>query len=132
MPDRAGCVRAASAHDVSGLEGKRVWVYYNIHKNCLSVRLAGKVVAHVDEIFLSDVHYRVQPAGRARVLREGRKNVHAFVVGKVSKPFETDGFDVVYYNPYKTETFERNNQPITKSSKCHIRGKSVISDKGMS
>ncbi len=59
----------------------KVEVYWNLHKKLYSVRRKGKVVAHVPFITLKDVQWVVQPAGNARVRREGKKNVHAFARG---------------------------------------------------
>jgi len=66
----------------------RVFVYFNLHRKCWSVRALngrykGRVVAHCDRVLLTDVEFRVSEAGRQRVLREGRKNVHAGVVGSL-------------------------------------------------
>jgi hypothetical protein len=55
----------------------------------------------------------VQPAGRARVLKEKQKNVHAYVVGKftdvnfISAQYFPRGykFAQAFYNPYRVETF---------------------------
>jgi len=62
---------------------KRVYVYFNLHKKVWSVRQGGKVVEHTKSIMLKDCKYLVGKAGRERVLREGRKNVHAGVSGYV-------------------------------------------------
>lgn len=91
------------------VSGMKVRVYRNLHKNCLSVqaRVGGhwKVIAHVDSITLLDVSFKVSQAGRDRVLREKRKNVHAFVVGTVATfPIALQGRKVSY-NPYKADTF---------------------------
>jgi hypothetical protein len=86
--------------------GDKVRVYYNIHRKCYSVLRAGRVVAHVDAIGLVDVRFRVSEAGRRRVLRERRKNVHAFVCGTVSAdpgPCEVG----VTYQPYIRGDFVR-------------------------
>ena len=55
---------------------------------------------------LKDVRYLVQPAGRAKVLKERRKNVHAFLTGYLVDrvPVPLISFDVTY-NPYKHATF---------------------------
>lgn len=69
------------------LVGDRVEVYRNLHKNCFSVRKNGRVVKHIPDdqgLTLVDVKFAVQPAGRAKVLRERKKNVHAFVRGTVA------------------------------------------------
>lgn len=64
----------------------RVEVYWNLHKKCWSVRRAGgRVLYHASAVTLDDVTWVVQPAGRARVLREGKKNVHAFARGTLTR-----------------------------------------------
>ena len=68
----------------------RVQVYYNLHKKCLSIRYKGKVIEHAREVTLTDARFHVQPAGRARVLREKKKNVHAYVSGKLKESFWFD------------------------------------------
>ena len=85
--------------------GKTVSVYYNLHRKCLSMRVKGVVVDHPHAVVLKNVKFRVQPAGRAKVLKEKRKNVHGPTIpwGGGKKIFSTD-FQVVY-NPYKYKTF---------------------------
>lgn len=89
---------------------KRVRVYFNLHKLLFSVQEKGengwRVVRHTNNITLRDVRFKVSEAGRQRVLREKRKNVHAFVEGYVS----TSSFDckspvVIKYNPYRAGSF---------------------------
>ena len=60
---------------------ERVETYYNLHKQCLSYRQPGERVRHARAMVLNNVKFAVQPAGRARVLTDRRKNVHAFVRG---------------------------------------------------
>ena len=87
----------------------RVQVYYNLHKKCLSIRYKGKVIEHAREVTLTDAKFHVQPAGRARVLREKKKNVHAYVSGKLKESFWFTQAPAyvwtaekrVTYNPYK-------------------------------
>jgi hypothetical protein len=63
----------------------KVFVYRNLRRGCLSVRdtKTRRVIAHVDEIFLRDVKFKVSKAGRERVLKEKQKNVHAGVEGNI-------------------------------------------------
>jgi hypothetical protein len=89
----------------------RVEAYWNLHKGCISYRATGKgsTVRHADSLRLEDVTFTVQPAGRARVLREGVKNVHAYVRGQIvaidaSQP-DGDGWLEVTYNPYRYDSF---------------------------
>ena len=96
--------------------GDRVEVYRNLHNNTFSIRRNGKVVKHLENwmtLHLKDVKFAVQPAGREKVRREGKKNVHAFIRGTVVKAEEhnfsetfKEKCDVwVTYNPYQNDTF---------------------------
>ena len=71
------------------------FVYYNLHKHVFSVRSckSGLVEHHVNTVILSDCDFKVSKAGRDRVLKEKRKNVHAGVKGTV-KSLELCGFDL--------------------------------------
>ena len=67
----------------------RVSVYFNLHKKLWSVRAdegpeKGRVVAHAEHVALRNARGKVSAAGRAKVLREGRKNVHAFMRGELA------------------------------------------------
>ena len=92
---------------------KPVEVYRNLHKKCWSVRQGGKVKVHTSYICLQAAEFVVQPAGREKVLREQKKNVHAFVRGylisaktmnRLNKDIEWT-MDAVTYNPYKHPHF---------------------------
>jgi len=62
---------------------------------------------------LQNVKFAVQPAGRDKVRREGKKNVHAFVRGTVigdkdhhfKETFKEKCTQIAQYNPYKFDTF---------------------------
>ena len=87
----------------------KVEVYRNLHKNCWSVRDSNtsRVIDHVNYIHLDDATLVVRPAGREKVLREKRKNVHAFIKGTASFLSECDNTysKQVIYNPYKYNSF---------------------------
>ena len=89
----------------------RVEVYFNLHKHIWSVRSAktGRVMLHTDEVHINNPTFVVRKSGRDRVLREGKKNVHAFVRGDITvfDDFDPDYVDytLVSYNPYKFDTF---------------------------
>lgn len=97
--------------------GLRVFVYFNLHRTCWSVKALegpdkGRVIAHIysrqrHELALRDVTFKVSEAGRQRVLREGKKNVHAGVVGRVADGIFPPLWDSerVSYNPRKGPTF---------------------------
>lgn len=85
---------------------RRVYVYFNLHKKCWSIRQSGNRVQHSKSVCLHDVRYLVQPAGRKRVIKSGVKNVHAGLSGYLvdSVPIPAVSFDVTY-NPFKYESF---------------------------
>lgn len=102
--------------DTSNLTGLDVEVYYNLHKHTFSIRdrKTRIVVGHADYVQLRNVTFHVSEAGRQRVLRERRKNVHAFVRGTVmdiTDPWWGEWGDsngecgYASYNPYKGGRF---------------------------
>ena len=87
-----------------------VQVYRNLHKDKWSVRYKGKIIKHLDELVLFKCEFRVQPAGRAKVLKEKRKNVHAYVSGELTD-FNNTQICIVpaSYNPYKFDYFYKKS-----------------------
>jgi hypothetical protein len=96
----------------------RVFVYFNLHKKCFSIKALegdrkGRVVAHSVTVVLEGCKLLVSEAGRQRVLREKRKNVHAGVSGtwingdRVESHYEFLSMvgRQVTYNPYKYSSF---------------------------
>jgi hypothetical protein len=89
----------------------RVDVYRNLHKKCWSVKsvATGRVVAHRSDVTVENASFIVRPAGRARVLREMKKNVHAFIRGEwrdvwLSLPLRESPIEISY-NPYRMGCF---------------------------
>lgn len=94
----------------------QVFVYFNLHRKLWSVKALdgerkGKVIGHFSHVILRRAHFKVSEAGRQRVIREQRKNVHAGVKGTLvhtvenrQTPIEFAGTPVTY-NPYKFNTF---------------------------
>ena len=96
--------------------GDRVEVYRNLHNNTFSIRRNGKVVKHLENwmtLCLQDVKFAVQPAGREKVRREGKKNVHAYIRGTVIKAEEYNFSETfkercnlwVTYTRYQNDSF---------------------------
>lgn len=114
-------------NDVRNAIGKRCFVYFNLHKRCFSVKALegpnkGRVVFHANAVYMEGCTFKVSEAGRRRVLREQRKNVHAGVVGVVRYFPRSEGefntfkmkssdFTGVKYNPYKYRTFVKADNP---------------------
>ncbi len=113
----------------------RVQCYYNLHKKVFSIRdkKTRKVIGHTNHIALENCTFHVSQAGRERVLREKRKNVHAYIEGDI---VEYDAFLPPYwmvaqesvpvtYNPYRVETFCQafeTGQPLSDKPVRSARG----------
>lgn len=57
------------------------------------------------ELFLTDCEMIVQPAGNAKVKKEQRKNVHAFIKGKLADPCAGSVDTRISYSPYENAFF---------------------------
>ncbi len=110
--------------------GKRVMVYYNLHKHTFSIKYKNKVILHSDYVRLGDVEFRVRQGGKLRIRREKQKNVHAFVIGNLldycqhpcdNIPPEPND-NIVTYNPYKYDSFVYKNteEPIYNSKEVEM------------
>lgn len=116
------CHKCGHDNSEEGYIGKRVMVYYNLHKHTFSVTYKSKVVIHADFVKLGDVEFRVRQGGKDKVRSEKSKNVHAFVIGDLLDYCEypcdnipnPSSSEVITYNPYKHDSFVYKNgeQPI--------------------
>lgn len=87
---------------------KPVKVYKNLHNGLFSVMQDNLVVAHVESFTMRNVVFKVNQAGREKVIKEGKKNVHAFVTGMLISVNSEPLFGVdqrITYNPYKQGYF---------------------------
>jgi hypothetical protein len=112
-----------------------VEIYRNLHKKQLSVRdpVARKVVGHVDSAVLLDAQFRVSEAGRQRVLKYKRKNVHAVVRGLMTGPTSGPpaGWDRIRYDPYATPFFvwTDTGEPIHHARAVYIGPEGVFAER---
>ncbi|AYD87114.1 hypothetical protein SEA_NICOLETERA_87 [Mycobacterium phage NicoleTera] len=91
----------------------KVFVYWNLHRGMWSIKALegpdkGRVIARHNHVVLRNVTGKVSEAGRQRVLREGRKNVHAGLVGELVQGeavILSHDARKVTYNPRKYSTF---------------------------
>ena len=84
---------------------------------------------------MTDARFHVQPAGRKRVLKEKRKNVHAYISGKLKETFWfTQAPKYVWtakqrvtYNPYKHKSFvdKLTLEPIANAEVVHIQDRLI-------
>lgn len=104
----------------------KVFVYFNLHRQLWSIKALegetkGRVIGHAKALWMTEVTPKVSQAGRQRVIRERRKNVHAGLVGNLmavsrdsqlwdqfryyGDSYSTQDSTRVTYNPYRFETF---------------------------
>lgn len=110
--------------------GKKVMVYYNLHKHTFSVKYDDKVILHSDYVKLGDVEFRVRQGGKEKVRIEKSKNVHAFVIGKLLDYCEypcdnipnPSSDEIVTYNPYKYDTFvyKSTEEPVFNAKEVEM------------
>ena len=104
----------------------RVEVYFNLHKHLFSVRSArsGRVILHTDRVHIRNPEFVVRQGGRQRVLREGKKNVHAFVRGEATyfSKYDCPTLDNVGYNPYVYDSFVKliDETPVRKAKRAYL------------
>lgn len=116
----------------------KVFAYRNLHRQCWSVKalegpFKGRVIYHANDLTLGWCDFKVSQAGRQRVLREQKKNVHAGVVGYLTDCGEiaTDGIDLnvpVTYNPYKYDSFvdARCEVPVSSALFVNLNSKGKL------
>ena len=109
----------------------KVFVYFNLHRKLFSIKalegdMKGRVIAHRHTVLINDATFKVSEAGRQRVIREQRKNVHAGVSGTWFDDDDVQGRtnsfviingSAITYNPYKYNTFVHlyGEHPITSA-----------------
>lgn len=108
--------------------GQKVKVYYNLHKHLFSIKdyKSGLVLGYAETVELTDATFKVSEVGRKRVLREKKKNVHAYVVGSLKSagndPAAGKDHRLATYNPYKYNSFvdKETEKPLkeAKEVKC--------------
>ena len=80
----------------------KVQVYRNLNNGLISIQdlSTGLVLGHASAVDLQRATFIVREAGRQQVIREQRKNVHAFVRGKV--------ISIQNFQPYKGRSLRVN------------------------
>lgn len=99
-----------------------VRVYWNYKHRCYSIFQAGAVRASAKTVRLKDAEFRVREGGRQKMIREQRKIIHAYAIGKlVDFVHPDDKHDIesldgrgAFYDPYRFASFVAcdNNEAI--------------------
>lgn len=93
-------------------EGQIILIAFHLYKRCFSIRNVSsrKVIGYTDRIVVRNARFPVSVSGRLRVLREKRKNVHAYVQGCFEQrlqqiDYHPEQLREAYYNPYVVSAF---------------------------
>jgi hypothetical protein len=115
---------------------KPVRVFKNLKHGCYSILQNGRVRASARQVRLGDVEFRVREAGRQRMIREQRRNVHAFAVGKLLDFVHPDESRVLedfpgrsaIYNPYRFASFvdRETNDPVVHTPLAQFDERGVL------
>ena len=102
----------------------KVKVYKNLTKDTWSIQdyKTRKVIGYSENIRLENPQFVVSEKTRQRVIKEGKKYVHAFVVGELVDTWKlTESYETVRYNPYMfgfffTDPFfgRKDYRPVSK------------------
>lgn len=110
-----------------------------MHKKCWSVKntATGRVILHCNEFEVRNAIFKVSEAGRQRVLREKRKNVHAGIFGEFisAVAVERDNKVKITYNPYKTDKFYTDDllqEKVQSAEVVYATGRTVYAVKNLS
>jgi len=90
-------------------------IYRNLHRGNFSIQSYNdikkgfRVTDRGSSMLLFNVDFRVSENGRQKVIKEKRKNVHAFVLptsySHLTGEVKTEHLREIYYNPYKYSSF---------------------------
>lgn len=109
----------------------RYYIYRNLHTGGFSIKHHGRVIDRGNFLVAEGVTFKVNELGRQRVIREKRKNVHAYTVCDKYKDAGftvlLDNLPVITYNPYVAgeftcngKTIEKANAVLFKDGRCYL------------
>ena len=100
----------------------RVRCHRNLNRGDWSISAGGRVVAHVAEIILAGVTFRVREGARQRVLARHYREVHAWAEGEPAGGLPPGlAAREVCYSPYRGPSFTtRDGDPVTACQFVHF------------
>ncbi len=107
----------------------KYYIYRNLNRGGFSLKYKGLVIANMLRFTADNVEFRVSEASRKRAVREGRRNVHAYMVcdnepiglhwkdETLEKHISENDMKPIYYHPLETETFviAGTSTPVTEA-----------------
>jgi hypothetical protein len=100
----------------------------------ISLKVPGQSIDYVSVVNLTGVRFVVHERGRQRCVREGIRNVHAWVVGADEGHdygpcvrYDTTGFRKAVYDPFKGGAFVDSEtlEPVHTAAEAVLSGKNV-------
>jgi len=115
---------------------KTVRIYRNLNTGTLSAQektsKGWRVTMHPSKIKLKNAKFKVNQAGRKKVLSSKQKNVHAVIEGELVDTKSTISGEKITYDPYKTSQFVLPSgkkvfeaELVSVDAKGNIRAKGV-------
>jgi hypothetical protein len=111
------------------LTGTWVRCHRNLRRGDWSITVAGKVVAHVPEIILGDVSFRVREKARLEVVRRHCRQVHAWALGTVIADCPAAAPRTpITYNPFRSASFIERDRgtPVTACDYVHFTREGAV------
>jgi hypothetical protein len=100
------------------MNAAKYYIYRNLRTGGFSVKYRGRVIEHLNgPTIVMGAVFKVNELGRQRVIKEGQKNVHAYVVCdnyQTCPKYSVDKINKITYNPYKSSSFMYEGKPIDK------------------
>lgn len=126
------------------MEKPRAWAHLHLPRlrsgeteDVISLKVPGWAIDYVSVVELSDAEFKVHESGRQRCIREGVRNVHAWVIGGIErqeygKPrtfqLAPHRWEVAVYDPFKGGTFVnlKTLEPVHRADFAILIGKNVF------
>lgn len=111
----------------------RVRVYFNLTRKIWSIQSykpgkGWRLLTHSTDVILRNAVTKVYESGRQRVIREGKKYVHAYIEGELIGIYPKSHSDrKLSYNPYKNAHFIWKDDD---TEACNV-GEVVFNNKGV-
>jgi hypothetical protein len=111
-------------------------IYRNLQTGTMSlqqkVNKSWLVVGHVTNAAIEYPKFHISQSGKLRVIREQRKNVHAWIEGRlIGITADSSGLEEIHYCPYTSETFlwKKTGDPIESTSLFVVINNQVFCDR---
>jgi len=125
----------AQGYMVKPLKGERVQIYRNLNTGTLSMRAktskGWRVVGHPKSVEIGSAVFVVRKAGRERVIREQRKNVHAWIEGELLGEDPEGQLEYrAKYNPYENAYWVGDGKRVAVANRVIVRSDGMVTYSG--